>query len=95
MRWTLLIAGPLLLLGGIGWFWLTSGRFMSTDNAYVQADMMNVATDVDGLIKTIDVVDNQLVRKGQVLFALDNSTYRSALTRPPPTWRWPPPSWRR
>ena len=78
VRWTLLIAGPLLLLGGIGWFWLTSGRFMSTDNAYIQADMMNVATDVDGLIKTIDVVDNQLVRKGQVLFTLDNSTYRSA-----------------
>ncbi len=78
VRWTLLIAGPLLLLGGIGWFWLTSGRFMSTDNAYIQADMMNVATDVDGLIKTIDVVDNQLVRKGQVLFTLDDSTYRSA-----------------
>lgn len=79
VRWVLLITGPALLLAGIGWFWLTGGRHVSTDNAYVHTDMMNVATDVDGLVRSIEVGDNQEVRKGQVLFVLDDSIYRSAL----------------
>lgn len=79
VRWTLLIAGPALLLAVVGWIWVTGGRYVSTDNAYVHADMMNVATDVDGLVRSIEVGDNQEVRKGQVLFTLDDSVYRSAL----------------
>jgi membrane fusion protein (multidrug efflux system) len=79
VRWSLLIAGPLAVLAAIGWFWLTGGRYVSTDNAYVQADMMNVATDVDGLVKSVEVRDNQEVRKGDVLFVLDDSMYRTAL----------------
>ncbi|MEK0082984.1 HlyD family secretion protein [Benzoatithermus flavus] len=79
VRWSLLILGPLLVVLGIGWFWLTGGRYVSTDNAYVQADLVNVATDVAGLVKTIQVHDNQEVRKGDVLFTLDDSTYRNAL----------------
>ena len=63
----------------IGWFWLTGGRYVSTDNAYVQADTINIATDVAGLVKSIQVHDNEHVTAGQVLFTLDDSTYRSAL----------------
>lgn len=79
VRWVLLIAGPALLLAVVGWIWVTGGRYVSTENAYVHADMMNVATDVDGLVRSIEVGDNQEVRKGQVLFTLDDSVYRSAL----------------
>ena len=71
--------GPLLVAAAIGWFWLSGGRYVSTDNAYVQADMVTVATDVDGLVARIEVEDNQQVEQGQVLFALDDSTYRNAL----------------
>lgn len=78
VRWVLLVAGPALLLAVVGWIWLTGGRYVSTDNAYVHADMMNVATDVDGLVRSIEVGDNQEVRKGQVLFTLDDAVYRSA-----------------
>jgi membrane fusion protein (multidrug efflux system) len=79
VRWTLLILGPLLVLLGIGWFWLTGGRYVGTDNAYVQADLVSVATDVGGLVKAVAVRDNQPVRRGDVLFTLDDSSYRNAL----------------
>ena len=78
-RWGLLAAGPLVVAVVVGWFWLTGGRYVSTDNAYVQADMVDVATDVAGLVKSIQVGDNELVTRGQILFMLDDATYRSAL----------------
>jgi membrane fusion protein (multidrug efflux system) len=81
VRWALLVGGPVLLLVGIGWFWLTGGRYVSTDNAYVQADTVNVATDVAGLVEKVEVQDNERVKAGQELFRLDDSTYRTALDR--------------
>ena len=48
VRWSLLIAGPVVVAVGVGWFWLTGGRYVATDNAYVQADTVQVATDVAG-----------------------------------------------
>ena len=79
VRWGLLAAGPLAVALVVGWLWLTGGRYVATDNAYVQADTVNVATDVAGLVKAIQVHDNQYVKAGEVLFTLDDATYRSAL----------------
>jgi membrane fusion protein (multidrug efflux system) len=79
IRLTLLILGPVLVLVAIGYFWLTGGRWVSTDNAYVQADTVNVATDVSGLVAQVDVKDNERVQKGQELFRLDDSIYRATL----------------
>ena len=79
VRWCLLAAGPMLVAVVVGWFWITGGRYVSTDNAYVQADTVDVATDVAGLVKSIEVQDNEHVTRGQVLFTLDDATYRSAL----------------
>ncbi len=79
LRWSLLAAGPMLVAAATGWFWLTGGRYVATDNAYVQADTVSVATDVSGIVKTISVHDNEAVQAGRVLFTLDDETYRSAL----------------
>ena len=51
-RWRLLLmlSLPLALLLVGGWFWLTSGRYVSTDNAYVQQDMVAVAAEVNGVV---------------------------------------------
>ncbi len=54
---------------------------MSTDNAYVQADMVGVSTDVSGLVGEVDVHDNQQVTKGQILFKLDPQQFQLALDR--------------
>ena len=39
---------PLLLIAVGGYFWLTSGRSVSTDNAYVKQDIVAVSTQVNG-----------------------------------------------
>ena len=71
---------PLALVAG-AYFYVTGGAVMSTDNAYVQADMVGVSTDVSGLISEVDVHDNQQVTKGEVLFKLDPQQFQLALDR--------------
>jgi membrane fusion protein (multidrug efflux system) len=77
---------PLLMLGGIaavivgsGVFWLSTGRYVSIDDAYVRAAKVSVSTDVSGLVATVDVKEGQHVRKGDILFRLDDRQYRIAL----------------
>ena len=74
--------GPMLVAAVVGWFWMTGGRYVSTDNAYVQADTVDVATDVDGLVKRIEVQDNQHVSAGRSC---------SPWTTPPIAAPWPRP----
>ncbi|MBV8801123.1 MAG: HlyD family secretion protein [Alphaproteobacteria bacterium] len=75
-----------LMFGGIALvaiaalaFWLLGGRYVSTDDAYVQAAKLMVSTDVSGLVQDVDVREGQPVRKGQVLFRLDPKPFRIAL----------------
>jgi membrane fusion protein (multidrug efflux system) len=71
---------PLVLVVG-GYFYVTGGAVMSTDNAYVQADMVGLSTDVSGIVTAVMVHDNQKVAKGDVLFRLDDLQFRLALDR--------------
>lgn len=54
---------------------------MSTENAYVRADIVAVSTDISGIVKEIDVQENTAVRAGDVLFKLDDLPFRFALQR--------------
>ena len=79
VRWGLLLGGPLLVAIVVGWLWLAGGRYVGTDNAYVRADTASIATDVSGLVASIEASENQQVSRGQELFRLDASSYRIAL----------------
>ena len=79
-RWALFALLPLALIAG-GYWYVTGGRVMSTDNAYVEADKVGISTDVSGMVKEIDVKNNQHVEDGQVLFRLDDLPFRLALER--------------
>src|SRR5579872_2037379 len=70
-RWPLMIVGPLLILAIAAYFVLTSGRSESTDDSYVQAARVPVSASIGGRVTELDVTENQIVRKGQVLFKLD------------------------
>jgi membrane fusion protein, multidrug efflux system len=74
-----LIGGPVLVLAAAYVFYLTGGRYESTDDAYVQAARVQVSTDVSGRISEIDVRDNEHVTKGQVLFRLDQQPFLIAV----------------
>jgi multidrug resistance efflux pump len=50
-----------------------------TRDGRVRADVIQVAPDVGGLITSVQVVDNQQVKQGQVLFVIDQARYTLAL----------------
>lgn len=50
-----------------------------TRDAKFTADVVSIAPDVTGLITDVPVIDNQLVKKGQVLFKIDQPRYQQAL----------------
>ena len=78
-RLALYIVVPLLLLAGAGYAWLTSGRAVSTDNAYLQQDKVSISADVTGRVVAVMVRESQRVRRGDVLFTLDPEPFRIAL----------------
>ncbi|ADG19245.1 efflux transporter, RND family, MFP subunit [Paraburkholderia atlantica] len=50
-----------------------------TRDGHVRADVIQVAPDVSGLISSVEVMDNQQVKQGQVLFRIDQARYTLAL----------------
>jgi membrane fusion protein, multidrug efflux system len=78
MRWALFALLPLALLVG-GYWYVTGGQIMSTDDAYVEADKVGLSTDVAGIVKDVDVHENEYVKAGQVLYRLDPLQFQIAL----------------
>src|SRR6185503_7777050 len=79
LRLILMLSVPVLLLAIGGYLWLTSGRYVSTDNAYVQQDMVSVAPEVQGIVAEVFVHENQQVHRGDLLFRIDQRPFRIAL----------------
>jgi membrane fusion protein (multidrug efflux system) len=79
LRRLLLALGPAVVLAGALFVYLTGGRYVSTDDAYVQAGKVTIATDVSGIVANVAVKESQKVDKGQVLFTLDQEPFRIAL----------------
>jgi membrane fusion protein (multidrug efflux system) len=79
LRYGLIGLGALaLIVGGIV-YWLSGGRYVETEDAYVQANVLNVTTDVSGLVDQIFVHEGETVQQGQVLFRLDPTLFQLAV----------------
>jgi membrane fusion protein, multidrug efflux system len=74
-----MIAGVLVVLGGVSAAYLTGGRYVGTDDAYIKAAQLNVTTDVSGLVKSVEVREGQKVEAGDVLFRLDPEPFEIAV----------------
>ncbi len=78
-RLVLIVVIPLLALAaGFSW-WLTGGRYVSTDNAYVGADKSLITPQTTGPIIAVHVVEGQKVKVGDPLFDIDPKPYEIAL----------------
>jgi len=79
LRAMLLIAVPAIAIVLGGAFWLMSGRYISTDNAYVGAQKVLITPDISGKIIHVAVIEGQHVKPGDELFTLDAEPYKLAL----------------
>lgn len=69
-------------LGAVGYgaWWMMAGRYhQTTDNAYVEAEIVHIAPKVEGYVAEVAVQDNQAVKQGDLLLRLDDSDYRAKL----------------
>jgi membrane fusion protein (multidrug efflux system) len=79
LRMILLVVAPALAaLIGIG-IYLSGGRYISTDNAYVGAQKVLITPDISGKVIHVAVREGQHVNPGDVLFTLDHEPFRLAL----------------
>ena len=80
-RWPLMLGGPVVVLAVVGYFVLTGGKTETTDDAYVQIAKAPISASIAGRVVEIDVVENQAVKTGQVLFKLDLADQSVAANR--------------
>jgi membrane fusion protein, multidrug efflux system len=75
-----ILAAALAFGGYEGFHWWTDGRFMvSTDDAYVQADITILSAKVSGYVSSVAITNNQSVKAGDLIAKIDDGDYRLAL----------------
>ena len=80
-RTALLIAGPVVLLVAGAYFYAISGRYVTTENAYVKSDLIIIAPEVSGRVTEVLIDDNQRVAPGDVLFRIESERFQIERTR--------------
>ncbi|WP_214472746.1 HlyD family secretion protein [Mesorhizobium sp. dw_380] len=80
-RFLLMFALPAALIIGGGYVWVTGGRYQETENANLQQAKVSIASDTAGRIVKVAISDNQMVKQGDLLFAIDPEPYRIALAQ--------------
>jgi membrane fusion protein (multidrug efflux system) len=79
LRMILLVALPAFaVVMGLG-IYLTGGRYISTDNAYVGAQKVLITPDISGKITHVAIREGQHVNPGEELFSLDREPLALAL----------------
>ncbi|MEY2927478.1 MAG: hypothetical protein RL367_1955 [Pseudomonadota bacterium] len=69
---------PLIIVAIGLYLWLTGGKTVSTDNALVGAPVVSVSSEISGKVVDVNVRENQMVKRGDLLFRIDSESYRIA-----------------
>ncbi len=81
LRTVLLVVVPLIAVAIGTYIYAESGRYVTTENAYIKSNVVAISADVSGRVEWVGVEDNTLVREGQILFRLDQQPFKIALER--------------
>ena len=79
LRLPLMILGPAIVAIVAGYYYVTGGRFQSTNDAYVRAAQVSISSNVSGRVIELAVHDNQQVAKGELLYRLDERPFKIAV----------------
>lgn len=78
-RTLLLVVLPIVaVIGGVA-FYLSGGRYVGTDDAYIGAQKVLITPDISAKIEKIVVKEGQLVKQGDELFEFDPVPFRLAV----------------
>jgi membrane fusion protein, multidrug efflux system len=75
-RLPLLVAGPVVAVVLAAYFYVSGGRHEKTEDAYVMAARTAISANVPGRVVELAVHDNQAVRRGDLLYRLDDTPFR-------------------
>lgn len=78
-RTVLVLLGLLIAAIAGAWYWHETSKRQRTENAYVNARIVQVSSLVMGPIVRVPIHDNQYVHKGDVLFEIDKRPFEAAL----------------
>ena len=76
--------GALVLVGAAAvgtWYYEIAQRYVSTDDAYVDADSATITPQINGTILQVPVTDTSRVKRGQVLVEIDPSDSQLAVAQ--------------
>src|SRR5215468_2791971 len=81
LRPILLVVVPAIAAAAGLAFYLSGGRYISTDNAYVGAQKVLITPDISGKIDQVSVREGQHVAAGDALFTIDRQPFALALAQ--------------
>ena len=60
-------------------YYINSMKYQTTDDAYVESDLIQIAPRVSGQIKEIYIKDNQKIKEGDIIAKIDDADYKIKL----------------
>lgn len=79
LRKILMFGGVAVIASVAAYFYLTGGRYVTSEDSYIRAKKLMVSTDVSGLVQQVNVKEGDHVVAGQILFRLDPHPFEIAL----------------
>lgn len=76
----LLVVPALAVLGGL-LLWQQGGRYITSENAYVRADIVQISPEVAGRVVEVLVRDHARVEAGTILLRIDPEPFRLAVEK--------------
>ena len=70
---------PILIIGGLLYYWFFMRPYESTDDAFIDTHVTPIAPRIAGQVTALLVQDNQAVQEGQVLLEIDPRDYEAKL----------------
>jgi membrane fusion protein, multidrug efflux system len=78
-RTVLILFGVIIAAVAGAWYWHQGEQRQKTDNAYINARIVQVSSLVMGQVVNVPIRENQYVHKGDILFELDRRPFEAAL----------------
>ena len=81
LKWAMLVLALGTGAAGGYAYWRHQQRYPATDDAYLDAQVVRIASQIDGRITRVAVKDHEHVEQGQLLLEIDSQPLRLALQR--------------